>query len=368
MVTGSVNSRPLAGIALACGGYACFALQDAMVKWLVATYQVPQILFMRSLVIVVITGVLIRYRRHPSIFRSPYRNTIVLRAALMLGAWLLFYNAARHLELAELTTLYFSAPIMVMFLSILVLKEKIGPGRWIACAVGFVGVTVAANPTHSPNLIPAAMCIVAGFCWACSTILVRLVSRSETTMTQMYATGLLFGLACALSFPWTWQDPDLSGWLLMISLGLVSTLGQFLLYEGFAMHPPRRWRQWNIAGSSGPLSTVISSGRRFRQQMCLPVHSSSCWQACCSSPGSNGRQTCANAAPPVESPLQNSPCVAANGNLSPFRCSCTQKYIVLRYSKITIFAHTCRFWIQPLRRGRVTLEAMSNRFCGLPER
>lgn len=237
MVTGSVNARPLAGIALACGGYACFALQDAMVKWLVATYQVPQILFMRSLVIVVITGVLIRYRRHPSIFRSPYRNTIVLRAALMLGAWLLFYNAARHLELAELTTLYFSAPIMVMFLSILVLKEKIGPGRWIACAVGFVGVTVAANPTHSPNLIPAAMCIVAGFCWAWSTILVRLVSRSETTMTQMYATGLLFGLACALSFPWTWQDPDLSGWLLMICLGLVSTLGQFLLYEGFRHAP-----------------------------------------------------------------------------------------------------------------------------------
>ncbi len=219
MNTGSVSSRPLAGIALACGGYACFALQDAMVKWLVATYQVPQILFMRSLVIVLITGVLIRYRRHPSIFKSPYRNTIVLRAALMLGAWLLFYNAARHLELAELTTLYFSAPIMVMFLSILVLKEKIGPGRWVACAIGFIGVTVAANPTHSPNLIPAAMCIVAGFCWAWSTILIRLVSRSETTMTQMYATSLLFGLACALSFPWTWQEPDLSGWLLMIGLG-----------------------------------------------------------------------------------------------------------------------------------------------------
>lgn len=232
-----VEGRSLVGIALACAGYACFAMQDALVKWLVADYEVPEILFMRSLVIVVITGILVRYRRHPSILKSPYRGTVVLRAALMLVAWLLFYNAARYLGLAELTTLYFSAPIIVMFLSILVLKEAIGTGRWIACIGGFIGVTIAANPTHSPNLIPAAMCIIAGFCWAWSTILIRLVSRSETTLTQMFATSLLFGIACALSFPWIWKTPDALGWALMIGLGLVATLGQFLLYEGFRYAP-----------------------------------------------------------------------------------------------------------------------------------
>ncbi|MBB3591234.1 S-adenosylmethionine uptake transporter [Rhizobium sp. BK529] len=232
-----VESRPLAGIALACAGYACFAMQDALVKWLVADYEVPEILFMRSLVIVVVTGVLVHYRRHPSILKSPYRGTVVLRAMLMLIAWLLFYNAARYLGLAELTTLYFSAPIIVMFLSILVLKEAIGTGRWIACIGGFIGVAIAANPTHSPNLVPAVMCLIAGFCWAWSTILIRLVSRSETTLTQMFATSLLFGIACTLSFPWIWKTPDVIGWALMIGLGLVSTLGQFLLYEGFRYAP-----------------------------------------------------------------------------------------------------------------------------------
>lgn len=237
MISRPNEKGPLAGIALACAGYACFSLQDAMVKWLVASYEVPEILFMRSLVIVLVAGVLVRYRRHPSIFKSPYRGTVVLRASLMLLAWLLFYNAARHLGLAELTTLYFSAPIIVLVLSIFVLKEKIHAGRWIACIGGFIGVTIAANPTHSPNLIPAAMCIVAGFCWAWSTILIRLVSRSETTLTQMYATSLIFGLACALSFPWTWKTPDASGWALMLTLGVISTIGQFLLYEGFRYAP-----------------------------------------------------------------------------------------------------------------------------------
>lgn len=229
--------KPLVGIALATGGYACFALQDALVKWLVADYEVPQILFMRSLVIVAITGVLVRYHGHPSFLKSPHRNTVVVRAALMLVAWLLFYNAARYLGLAELTTLYFSAPIITTVLSIIVLKETVSAGRWIAGVGGFVGVLVAVNPAHSPNLIPALMCLVAGLCWACSTILVRLVSRSETTITQMFATSLLFGIACAVSFPWIWKWPDANGWALMIALGLVAAVGQYLLYEGFRYAP-----------------------------------------------------------------------------------------------------------------------------------
>lgn len=237
MSSGLIDTKPLAGIALATAGYACFALQDALVKWMVTTYEVPQILFMRSLVIVLVSGVLLRFYRHPSILKSPYRGTVVLRAALMLIAWLLYYNAARYLGLAELTTLYFSAPIITVFLSIVVLKEAVGAGRWIACVGGFVGVVIAANPSHSPNLIPAAMCLAAGFCWAWSTILIRLVSRSESTLTQMFATSLLFGLACAASFPWIWKTPDMEGWMLMIGLGLVATLGQFLLYEGFRYAP-----------------------------------------------------------------------------------------------------------------------------------
>jgi len=229
--------KPLVGVALASAGYACFALQDAIVKWLVADYGVPEILFVRSLVIVLIAGVLARYRRHPSILKSPHRGTVLLRATLMLVAWLLFYNSARYLGLAELTTLYFSAPIIVMFLSILILKEKISTGRWIACIAGFIGVCVAANPTHSPNLLPAAMCLIAGFCWALSTIFIRLVSRTESTLTQMFATSLLFAIACGLWLPWAWKTPDAIGVALMIGLGLVATLGQFLLYEGFRHAP-----------------------------------------------------------------------------------------------------------------------------------
>lgn len=224
---------PLTGIALASGAYACFAAQDAATKWLVTDYEVPEILFVRSVVIAIISGLLARHYRHPSSLRSREGGKIVLRAAMMLAAWMLFFNSARSLGLAELTTLYFSAPVLVVFLSIVILKEKVGPSRWIACIGGFIGVAIAAYPTHAPSLLPAAMCLLAGFLWAWSTVLIRLVSRTQSSLSQMYATSLLFALACGASMPWLWKTPDLTAFGLMIGLGLISAVGQYLLYEAF---------------------------------------------------------------------------------------------------------------------------------------
>jgi S-adenosylmethionine uptake transporter len=231
------SPNPLVGIALSCAGYSLFAIQDAAVKWLVADYSVPQILFIRSVMIAVAAGFMVRRLKHPSILRSAHRGSMIIRAGLMLAAWTAYYSAARHLGLAEITTMYFSAPIIVIFLSIFILKENVGPMRWFACIAGFVGVMLAANPTQAPSLLPTAMVLFAGFCWAWSTVLIRLVSRTESTFNQMMATSVLFTIVCGAMLPWVWQTPDLAGWSVMLGVGVVSAVGQYLLYEGFRYAP-----------------------------------------------------------------------------------------------------------------------------------
>ncbi len=228
---------PLVGIALACIGYSLFAIQDAVVKWLVADYAVPQILFIRSVMIVGFSAFFIHRNRHPSILKSQHRSSVLLRAVLMLGAWLAYYSAARRLGLAEITTMYFSAPVITVVLSIFILRENVGPIRWLACIGGFIGVVLAANPAEAPSLIPAGMVFFAGFCWAWSTILVRLVSRTESTVNQMLATGVLFVIVCGAALPFVWKTPDAFGWALMIGLGCISAAGQYILYEGFRYAP-----------------------------------------------------------------------------------------------------------------------------------
>jgi S-adenosylmethionine uptake transporter len=229
--------NPLRGIALAALGYSLFAIQDAVVKWLVEDYAVAQILFVRSLVIVAMAAVLVRAFRHPSILESRHKGSLILRAVLILAAWLSYYTAARHLGLAEITTLYFAAPLLVVALSIPILKERVGAARWLAVAAGFAGVLLAANPSAAPSLVPAAMALFAAFCWAWSVILVRLVSASETTLNQMLASSGLFALACAAMLPFVWVTPDAFSLGLMLGLGVASAAGQYALYEGFRFAP-----------------------------------------------------------------------------------------------------------------------------------
>ena len=102
-----------AGIALAVTAYACFSVHDATVKWLVALLPVWQVLFVRSTVIVLGSLAIGRGRLLGRVVATPLKKPLLLRGALTLCAWLCYYTAARGLGLAELTTLYFSAPLIV---------------------------------------------------------------------------------------------------------------------------------------------------------------------------------------------------------------------------------------------------------------
>ena len=49
----------------------------------------------------------------------------LLCSLLLLGAWLSYYNAAREMQLAELTTLYYAAPVVATLLAVPILKERV---------------------------------------------------------------------------------------------------------------------------------------------------------------------------------------------------------------------------------------------------
>ena len=230
-------SARLKGIGLSVLGYACFSVQDATVKWLVARYPVPEILLMRSLVIIVIALGIGRRRTLSRLLNSRNKWALVLRAGLVLAAWLSYFTAAPRLGLAELTTLYFAAPVIAVVLSVVMLRERVDLPRWGAVAAGFAGVVLAANPARTVALGPAGLALFAAGCWGLSVILVRLISRTETTANQMLVSNGLFAIACAAMLLWRWTTPDPFGFALMIGLGVVGGLGQFLLYEGFRFAP-----------------------------------------------------------------------------------------------------------------------------------
>ena len=233
-------ARPstLGGMALAACAYSMFSLQDASVKWLVASYPVPEILCLRSLVIVAVALVAGRGGRVlGAIARSRNKAALLARGGLILLAWTLFYAAAARMGLAEITTLYFAAPVIAVALSALVLKERVGAARWTAVGLGCLGVAVAAGPLADLSLGPAAAALGAAACWGTSTVLVRWIGRSDSTLVQMLSSNALFVLGSLPPLPWVWRPPDPFALALMVALGVTGGVGQYLLFEGFRRAP-----------------------------------------------------------------------------------------------------------------------------------
>ncbi|MFO1059303.1 MAG: DMT family transporter [Dongiaceae bacterium] len=234
----SGQDRVVSGIYLTIAAFFTFALQDATIKWLVAGLTVWQVLFVRSITIVVIATAMGRGAVWRRTFTSPARWRLMLRGLLLLCAWLSYYSAARTLPLAQLTTIYFGAPVLVTALSLPVLGERVPLQRWLAVGVGFAGVLLAAASGGTGGaIVPALLALLAAGLWGWSMLLIRLISRDETNLVQVLTSSLFFLVAGGVTMPWLWQTPPLRESLLLLMLGLFGAAGQFLIFEAIRRAP-----------------------------------------------------------------------------------------------------------------------------------
>jgi S-adenosylmethionine uptake transporter len=226
------QSSSSTGLVIVLIAYSAFALHDALVKILVAHFDAPQILFLRSLTVVVLClgiggrGVITR-----GLF-SPMRTKLLTRAVLTFVAWLLYYSAGRYLGLAQMITIYFASPLIIAVMAGPLLGERVTAIRWVALGIGFVGVLLAARPHGSSPLLPAVCVGLAAVIWAYAMILMRQVSKELRGWDQVFVIATLFLICCGAMMPFIWKTPSLSQLALMLSLGLLSTAAQLLLIEG----------------------------------------------------------------------------------------------------------------------------------------
>lgn len=229
--------QTMRGIALTVASYAVFAVSDATVKWLVADFPVLQVLFVRSFIVCVLAVTLGGRQRLFDLARSPNKGWLALTGATVLCAFFFYFTAARSLGLAQLVTIYFAAPAIVVVLTVVVLRERVRPARWLATLVGFAGVVIAADPTSGGSLLPAAAALASAFFWAVSQLLIRKVSSLEPAFNQMLVSNMVFVAAASVTLPWTWVQPEGLSIALMLILGVAGAIAQFLLYEAFRYAP-----------------------------------------------------------------------------------------------------------------------------------
>lgn len=166
---------------------------------------------------------------------------------LQLGAFfalahlgVLFVSAGRTAVLANFTLVW------LIPLSVLVLGERIGPRRWLAVAIGLLGVAALAGPwavdwTSARALLGNAALLLAALAWACAIVLCRLYPPRRSMFELMpwyFGTGSLVLLLLAL-----WREPSggvgPGAWPQLLGIGLLAApLGTWAVIEAGRRLPP----------------------------------------------------------------------------------------------------------------------------------
>jgi drug/metabolite transporter (DMT)-like permease len=232
---GPPHATALAGIGLMLVGIFFFALNDALGKWLIATYSVGQLLLIRS--IAALAFLLPFIARDTRAFaRAPRPGIQLLRAAFATLEVACFYWALAYLPLADVMTFYLAGPIYVTAMSPVILGEDVGWRRWLAVTAGFIGVMIALNPTGAALTPAALVAIVGSFSFSLLMVCTRLVRGTSDTVlvTTQTAGALLFGAVVA---PFTWTPLNWRDGALLVLLGVTAMIAHACVNRSLKLAP-----------------------------------------------------------------------------------------------------------------------------------
>ena len=213
----SALAKPTAlhGIYLKMTALVLFCTMDAMVKALGGTYGSFQLMLFRSAIALIPVSVLIWQAGGLKIVKANRPWLQAARVAIGFGSLLGFFYV-------------FSVPL---------LGEPVGWRRWTAVAVGFVGVLIMLDPWGMEFHPISLILLAATFCYALSTILVRLLSRHDhDVVTLFWFAFVSSGLSLVGAIP-EWKWPPAMDWLWLIVLGLLGGFAQILITRAWRLAP-----------------------------------------------------------------------------------------------------------------------------------
>ncbi len=225
--------RPFRGIALILASTVFLGASDVTAKYLSAALPSIEIAWIRFLVFALIMSPAMVPGSPLYALRSQRSGLQVMRGVALLGSSLFFISGLRFLPIAEASATGFVAPLFVTALSIVFLGETVGVRRWLATAVGLIGVLIILRPGTGAFHPAAFFPIVSALAWACTLIMTRMMSGRDHAITTMTYSSIVGVCILSALVPFVWVAPSWHDILLGVFIGLASTAGQWIVVLAF---------------------------------------------------------------------------------------------------------------------------------------
>ncbi len=228
------KEHPLVGMSAAIGAFFMMAVMNAFAKILSESHHVIEIAFYRNLIATLPFLIWIFVFGRTDILKIN-ANPIGIGVRSVIGTLSLAttFAAFASMPMADTTAFLFTASLFIPILGIIFLGEKVGPYRWGAVLVGFIGVLIMLQPSGQFNSLGVTLALSAAFMHATLQTILRALGKTEKPETVTFYFVTIGTIVSALALPFVAKPPTLHEIPLLFAVGLTGAMAQFLLSIAF---------------------------------------------------------------------------------------------------------------------------------------
>ena len=224
------NNRVYIGILFALFAVFLLCCLDVIAKILLLKYSVMQLTFLRSGFALLIVGISNYLSNGMGCFRTEIKRWHLLRTLLTTISTITFFVALGMIPLVNVIIIVFIAPILMTALSGPILGEHVGPWRWLAVIIGFVGMLITLKPTLGFNGQGTIYALIGVITYALVSLTSRKLSNQDSAYNltfYMFIGPLIIGGLGSLN---TWIAPTPLDWLYFVLTGVTGGAA-FIFYN-----------------------------------------------------------------------------------------------------------------------------------------
>jgi drug/metabolite transporter (DMT)-like permease len=222
-------SDNLRGAIFMCAAMAAFTINDMFMKLITQDIPLFQSITMRGALTVVALGLLVNLTAQGR-FSLPRKDGVIvgIRAVAEVAATFTFIAALMHMELANLSAILQSLPLLVTLAAAIFFGDRIGWRRMTAIVIGFVGVLIIIRPGTDGFDVWSLVGLASVATVVVRDLATRELSRAIPSVTVAFWTSVLLTLSSgALSIGQGWVMPQ-TVTLLMIPASAIGVIAGYL--------------------------------------------------------------------------------------------------------------------------------------------
>ena len=222
------KSKESVGILFGIFAYLSFSILDAIQKTLVLHHSIFQLLLVKYFFVLCLSLFESKRKNNYLFYKSKNIKLQIFRSLLSMIESGCFVLSFKYLSLANAHSVGSLAPVIVVALSAIILKEKVSPKTWIAIFIGFIGVLIILRPTSSIFDPKALLPLIAAFILGLYQIVTKKVSKHDTNETSLFYTSIIGLIIMSLLSSKFWTPVDKSSYSMFLGIGIFFSLGLYL--------------------------------------------------------------------------------------------------------------------------------------------